>query len=141
MTRASRSRQLTLCILALVQYKDRKTSTLQECPCSELRLCLNTHEGSTHRLRKMGMKKQFQRAPGFQWESFEALAYFNFLLQGNLWFLDYFDLFFAFFFAFGTEITCRYNVTVIGLTLPTTKFCPRCQTSSSCSSSSTSSAN
>ena len=77
------------------------------------------------------MKKQFQRAPGFQWESFVALTYFNFLLQGNLWFLDYFDLFFAFFFAFGTEITCRYNVTVVGLTLPTTtKFCPRCQPTS-----------
>jgi hypothetical protein len=60
-----------------------------------------------------------------------ALAYFDFLLQGNLWFLDYFDLFFAFFFAFGTEITCRYNVTVVGLTLPTTtKFCPRCQPTS-----------
>jgi hypothetical protein len=77
-------------------------------------------------------KEQFQRAPGSQWESFEALAYINFLLQGNLWFLDYFDLFFAFFFAFGTEITCRYNVGVVGLTLPTAaKFCPRCQTSTS----------
>jgi len=54
-----------------------------------------------------------------------ALVYFNFLLQENLWFLDYFDLFFAFFFffAFGTEITCRYDVAVVGLTLPiTTKF-------------------
>jgi hypothetical protein len=43
-------------------------------------------------------------------------------------FLDYFDLFFAFFFfAFGTEITCRHSVALDGLTLPTTpKFCTRC---------------
>ncbi|HUK28020.1 MAG TPA: hypothetical protein VLV31_06320, partial [Candidatus Acidoferrales bacterium] len=53
-----------------------------------------------------------------------ALAYFNFLVQGNRWFLDYFDFFFDFFFAFGTEITCRYDWAVVGLTLPiTTKFC------------------
>jgi len=45
-----------------------------------------------------------------------ALAYFNFLQQGNPWFLNYFDLFFTFFFAFGTEITCRYNVPLVGLT-------------------------
>jgi hypothetical protein len=45
--------------------------------------------------------------------------------KGNPWFSDYFGLFFAFFFAFGTEITGS-NVAITGLTLPTgTKFCPR----------------
>jgi len=53
----------------------------------------------------------------------------------------YFAFFFGFFFAFGTEITCRSNVAIAGLTLPTAKkFCPRCQAPSSSSSSSTSSA-
>jgi len=53
----------------------------------------------------MDMKKQFQRHQGFSGRASVALAYFNFLLQRNPWFLDYFDLFFTFFFAFGTEIT------------------------------------
>jgi hypothetical protein len=47
--------------------------------------------------------------------------------KGNPWFLSYFRFFFSFFFAFGTEITCRSNVAIAGLTLPTaTKSCPRC---------------
>ena len=47
--------------------------------------------------------------------------------KGNPWFSGYFfAFFFRFFFAFGTEITCRSNVAIAGLTLPTaTKFCPR----------------
>jgi hypothetical protein len=52
--------------------------------------------------------------------------------KGNPWFFDYFGLFFAFFFAFGTEITCRSNVAVACLTLPSaTKFYPRAQALSS----------
>jgi len=77
-----------------------------------------------HRLRKVGMKTTFPRGTSVSVGERLALAYFNFLMQGNRWFLDYFDFFFAFFFAFGTEITCRYDWAVVGLTLPiTTKFC------------------
>ena len=34
-------------------------------------------------------------------------------------FFVYFRFFFVFFFAFGTEITCRFNAAITGLTLPT----------------------
>ena len=102
---------------------------------------MNTRECGNHRLRKHRYgEKQFLGAAGFQWNSFaRALTY---LLQpprrrkGNPWFFDYFGLFFA----FGTEITCRSNVAIAGLTLPTaTKLCPRYQASSTSSSSPTSS--
>ena len=67
-------------------------------------------------------------AAGFQRKSFaEALTYLPQLPRcrhGNAWFFGYF-FFFVFFFALGTEITCRSNVAITGLILPTaTKFCP-----------------
>jgi hypothetical protein len=102
-----------------------------------------TRECGTHRLRKHRYEeKQFLGAAGFQWKSFaRALTY---LLQpphrrkGNPWFFGYFGLFFVFFFAFATEITCGSNVAIAGLTLPTvTKFCPGAQALLSFSSSST----
>jgi hypothetical protein len=91
-------------------------------------------------------EKQYLGAAVFQWKSFaEALTHLlhpSRRRKRNPWFFGYFDFFFGFFFAFGTEITCRSNVAIAGLTLPTaTKFCPRYQALSSSSSSSTSSAN
>jgi hypothetical protein len=74
-------------------------------------------------------EKQFLGAAGFQWKSFAGAP--TYLLKplrrrkGNPRFFDYFGLFFGFFLALGTEITCRSNVVIAGLTLPTaTKFGP-----------------
>ena len=91
-----------------------------------------------HRTRECGSsprKHRFLGAAGFQWKSFAGALTYPLQLprcrNGNAWFFGYF-FFFGFFFAFGTEITRRPNVAITGLTLPTaTKFCPRCQASSS----------
>jgi|GEM_PF-2338422 hypothetical protein len=78
------------------------------------------------RMRHSSPKKHRQVPRGSRVSVEELRGALTYLLQlprcrnGNAWFFRYF-FFFGFFFAFGTEITCRSNVAIAGLTLPTAR--------------------